>query len=570
MDVQSGRRRASGGIGSGGGGLIDPDTSWDLRRKQRREVVERVVERAELLTPGDRALVLAYFRDQQHASDIARVAAHAPARGVLVRARGLHAARDVAPPGFEPAQRPPASRRDPGDVRGRGGRGPMSARVICGSAPSERVRDAMALFGLTIERGDESTPAADASALGALCGLQAGGVALISGASGHGKSTLLRAVRGELLRRGERVVGVDPASLARSTRRVVDLVPGELGAAMACLSRAGLGEARLLARRACDLSEGERWRLALARAMGAPGRGRWVLADEFCSALDRETAMGVCASARRWARRDGGVRLVCAAAHEDLGRLLGADLCVVLGGTGDVRLERDAHRQGPGVRIERGEIGDYDALGQYHYRGGRPATCSRVLRAVGEVEGGGRLLGVLVESMPTLNAAWRDLPWPGRYTRGPKRERALRINRELRCVSRVVVDPRWRSMGVARRLVEEALRTAETPATEAKAAMGGLSPFFARAGMRAYAEPVLAPEARLRDALTHEGFRARDLIVGERADEAGARPLLRRELRRWAQASRATRGLVGRGWGEMARAAGARLSQRAVCYAHAG
>ncbi len=446
----------------------------------------------------------------------------------------------------------------------------MSGRVICGSAPSVRVRDAMALFGLTIERGDESAPAADASAVESLCGLPRGSVALIGGASGCGKSTLLRAVRRELLRRGARVVGVDPGSLARSTRRVVDLVPGELGAAMACLSRAGLGEARLLARRACDLSEGERWRLALARAMGAPGGARWVVADEFCSALDRETAMGVCASARRWADGDGGARLLCAAAHEDLGRLLGPDLYARLGDAGRVRLERDVRLQVPRVRIGRGEIGDYDVLRRLHYRGGRPATWSRVLRATSEVEGGQRLVGVLVESMPTLNAAWRDLPWPGRYTRGPKRERALRINRELRCVSRVVVDPRWRSMGVARRLVEEALRTAETPATEAKAAMGGLSPFLARAGMRAYAQPVLAPEARLRDALTHEGFGARDLIVGERADEAAARPLLRRELRRWAQASRATRGLVGRGWGEMARAAGARLSQRAVCYAHAG
>ncbi len=88
MDVQSGRRRASGGIGSGGGGLIDPDAAWDLRRKQRREVVERVVERAELLTPGDRALVLAYFRDQQHASDIARLAGE-PVRAMRRRLRKL-------------------------------------------------------------------------------------------------------------------------------------------------------------------------------------------------------------------------------------------------------------------------------------------------------------------------------------------------------------------------------------------------------------------------------------------------------------------------------------------------
>ncbi len=446
----------------------------------------------------------------------------------------------------------------------------MSGAVWCESAPGDRVRDALAPFGLTIEHGRETPPAPDPAALDALLGLGGGGVALISGPSGCGKSTLLGALRRELQRRGDRVTPVEPRGLGRCERRVAEVIGGDLGAAISCLARAGLGEARLLARRASDLSEGERWRLALARAMARRAGPRWIIADEFCSSLDRETARGVCAAVRRWARGDAGVRLVCSGAHEDLARLLGPDLCVRLGSDGRAELERALAAEAGAVRIGAGGIEDYDALSGLHYRGGRPATWSRVLRASADVEGGERLVGVLVESRPTLNAAWRDLPWPGRYTRGPKRERALRINRELRCISRVVIDPRWRSMGAARRLVEAALRTAPTPATEAKAAMGAVSPFFERAGMRAYPEPVLAPEARLRDALAHVGIDARDLIVGERAQEAGEHPLLRRELTRWAQSSRATRGLVGRAWGDVARAAGARLSRRAVCYAHSG
>ena len=240
-----------------------------------------------------------------------------------------------------------------------------------------------------------------------------------------------------------------------------------------------------------------------------------------------------------------------------------------LDGTGAARLETGVRAAGVRLRIEPGTPDDYNALAPLHYRAARPATVVRVLRAIGRAPSGDRLAGVLVESRPTLNAAWRDLPWPGRYTRGDKRDRATRLNRELRCISRVIVDPRWRSMGVARRLVRAALASGPTPATEAVAAMGALSPFFERAGMRPYTPPMRPPDARLLDALAHAGVEPRDLIVGERADEAVRDAFLRRERTRWAGASRATRGLLAGSPGRVARAAGARLVSEVICYAHA-
>jgi len=76
------RARASGAVGS----VIDPDEAWDLRRSRRREVVERIVEGAEFVAPGDRALVLAYYRDEQSVSDIARLAGE-PVRALRRRLR---------------------------------------------------------------------------------------------------------------------------------------------------------------------------------------------------------------------------------------------------------------------------------------------------------------------------------------------------------------------------------------------------------------------------------------------------------------------------------------------------
>ena len=98
MDGQSGQGRGRGRASGGIGVLIDPDTSWDLRRKRRREVIERVVQRAELLTPADRALVLAYYRDQQNALDIARLAGE-PVRAVRRRLR--RAVERVLSPRFQ-------------------------------------------------------------------------------------------------------------------------------------------------------------------------------------------------------------------------------------------------------------------------------------------------------------------------------------------------------------------------------------------------------------------------------------------------------------------------------------
>jgi len=432
------------------------------------------------------------------------------------------------------------------------------------------VRRAVAPFGIVPESAERAARGPDRAALDRLDALAGASVALVSGPSGSGKSTLVRALRERLQARGERVEVLDAAAGARSMRPVIEFVGGPLGVAMGALARAGLGEAALLARPVACLSEGERWRLALARAIASAevAGGAWVIADEFCAPLDRATAQSVAIGVRRWARGHAGVRVLCATAHEDMARLLRPDVLVRLGPDGACAVEPGARGRGARVRIEEGEIGDYDALSDRHYRGGRPATWTRVLRAWRFTAHGPLLAGVLVVSRPTLNASWRDLPWPGRYTSGPRRERAGRINRELRCISRVVVEPRSRGMGIATRLVRAHLRDPQTPATEALAAMGAVCPFFEGAGMRAYRLGVGRADARLGDALAHAGLSPDTLLVGAGADGAARDPFVRRELAHWANESRATRGLLARGWGEIARAAGVRLVARPIGFAH--
>jgi GNAT superfamily N-acetyltransferase len=175
------------------------------------------------------------------------------------------------------------------------------------------------------------------------------------------------------------------------------------------------------------------------------------------------------------------------------------------------------------VRIERGTRDDWLALARFHYRSHQAGAVTDVFRMVYEatcatgagpscVHGGlsRRLVGALVYSRSPLSLAARDRATGGRYrTAGMGRTAAgYLINRELRIISRVVLAPNWRGLGLASRLVAETLPHAGTPYVEAMAAMGEMHPLFERAGMTA------SPQ---------------------RPAPQGPRRLLDREVERWAR-----------------------------------
>jgi len=75
----------------------------------------------------------------------------------------------------------------------------------------------------------------------------------------------------------------------------------------------------------------------------------------------------------------------------------------------------------------------------------------------------------------------------------------------------VVVDPRFRGIGLAEALVKQCLATSVTPCVEALASMGRTQPFFENAGLRRYDRPMPAESVRLLAALHHEQMCAGDL-----------------------------------------------------------
>jgi ABC-type ATPase with predicted acetyltransferase domain len=237
---------------------------------------------------------------------------------------------------------------------------PLRHTVTTAVQPSPRVCQVAAMFGLGVDERKtiDIVPAMNLP-------LVAGEVVFITGASGSGKTTLMRLIA-EALDGRDGVAVIDFAALDEAADEpLVDGLGGSLNDAVRWLSLAGLNDAFVMLRKPSELSDGQRYRLRLARAMAAAeeggeaegrrqkgegdaatapgcrhgasmGRGACggeghvvVLADEFGATLDRLTAMVVARNVRKWVRRSGRVTFVAATTHDDLLEPLDPDVLVV-------------------------------------------------------------------------------------------------------------------------------------------------------------------------------------------------------------------------------------------------
>lgn len=163
--------------------------------------------------------------------------------------------------------------------------------------------------------------------------------------------------------------------------------------------------------------------------------------------------------------------------------------------------------------IENGTIKDFNNLSHFHYRSTRPAVASEIYRVVYRsptvvsrflnTQEESLLVGVAIVSYPTLGCAMREAALGNRYNGLPLGLRGAALNREIRTISRVILDPRWRGRGIAVKLVKHILGNATTPYVEAIAAMGRANPFFEHAGMTAYVQSELQCDTRLLAAFDH-------------------------------------------------------------------
>ena len=172
------------------------------------------------------------------------------------------------------------------------------------------------------------------------------------------------------------------------------------------------------------------------------------------------------------------------------------------------------------LRIVPGCLDDYKQLAHYHYRDSRPGAFTAIfaLKPNSALAGGSypNTVGVIVYSMPSPSLELRNFATDNFFVGFDRSTQLALINKHIRCISRVIIEPRFRGLGLASRLVRQTMSEVNVPIVEALAVMGLVNPFFAKAGMKAYTAKMSARCVRLIEALSAGGITKRQLIDAEK------------------------------------------------------
>lgn len=165
-----------------------------------------------------------------------------------------------------------------------------------------------------------------------------------------------------------------------------------------------------------------------------------------------------------------------------------------------------------------GDTDDYRQLEHYHYRGGRLGPVAGVFALKPKVRlgtMGTKALGIIVYTMPAAACELRNIATSDFFAGFDNRTRLALINKNIRCIGRVIIDPRVRSLGLAARLVRETMPQMNVPIIEALAVMGQVNPFFEHAGMKAYSAKPPLRHAELIEAFGVVGMSESELVDAE-------------------------------------------------------
>ncbi len=194
------------------------------------------------------------------------------------------------------------------------------------------------------------------------------------------------------------------------------------------------------------------------------------------------------------------------------------------------------------LEIVPGDMSDYRVLAPYHYRQGRPVGIKAVYairpkRAPGLL--GRRPAGVIVYAMPNPRLELRTIATNGAFHGLDRLTELQLLNRYVRCLARVVIEPRFRGIGLAVRLVRETMPRLNVPIIEALGVMPLVNPFLERAGMQCFEPRVPVEHVELIEAFSAIGIEDDDLVDPERVQEgldrlgAAARKFIETRIQRF-------------------------------------
>ena len=175
------------------------------------------------------------------------------------------------------------------------------------------------------------------------------------------------------------------------------------------------------------------------------------------------------------------------------------------------------------LQIAPGELDDYSKLAHYHYRDGRLGPYAAIFalkpKADFAAQLGTKTIGVIVYTMPGPQVQLRNVATGNMFVGFDKATQLALINKNIRRISRVIIEPRFRTLGLASRLVRETMHRMDVHIVEAMTVMGLVNPFFEKGGMKPYKAKMPARCAQLIEALSLVGIEKQDLIDPQKVQQ---------------------------------------------------
>jgi ABC-type transport system involved in cytochrome c biogenesis ATPase subunit/GNAT superfamily N-acetyltransferase len=319
-------------------------------------------------------------------------------------------------------------------------------------------------------------------------------IVYITGDSGSGKSVLLRAVKKDL---GEDAVDVADIQVPHD-KPLIETVGETVEEGLELLAKVGLGDAFLFLRSYDQLSDGQKYRYRLVKLIES--EKQWWILDEFAATLDRDTAKIVAYNLQKLARQHGKA-VLAATTHLDLFEDLHPSVHVHKRFGKEISVKYYPNTPAAEctlvkeMRVTEGSTEDWRALAGFHYRSHRITAPRKIFC----LKRGEELCGVIVYGYPASAAYGRRLVLP--------KMSMHELNQKLSVISRVVVHPKYRTVGLGVKLVKDTLPLAGTDYVEMSAVMAKYNPFAEKAGMKKIVEQHPPKEAKkIIDVLESLGF----------------------------------------------------------------
>jgi ABC-type ATPase with predicted acetyltransferase domain len=296
-------------------------------------------------------------------------------------------------------------------------------------------------------------------------------IVYLTGDSGSGKSVLLKAIVQDLKPREAAKlseVKVNP------DKPLIDTLGKSVEEGLKLLSKVGLNDAFLFVRRYSQLSDGQRYRYRLAKLIESGVQ--WWIMDEFCATLDRETAKIVAYNVQKLARKLGKA-VVAATTHVDLFDDLAPSVHIHKRFGKEVTVQYYPNKPRAQCSlldemvVEEGSYEDWKKIARFHYRSHKVAFMQKIF----VLKRRDQVCGAVVFVHPMSAAPFRSSVL--------KVESMKELNEKLTRLSRVVVHPKYRTIGASVKLLRESLPLCGKPFVEMIAVMARYNPFAEHAGM---------------------------------------------------------------------------------------